>query len=91
MLFKSISNLFFLADTLRTRLQELRKRRIDLEKLRDEVIKRLKHVHQKITSRRKDGNFPDVFFLFLKISSFIFQLVVCGRKNIFKKRKKLQQ
>ncbi|CAM4769385.1 unnamed protein product [Rotaria magnacalcarata] len=42
-------------ETLRARLQELRARRIDLEKLREEVIKHLKNIHNRITLRRKEA------------------------------------
>ncbi|CAF3387333.1 unnamed protein product [Rotaria socialis] len=42
-------------DTLRARLQELRARRVDLEKIREEVIKHLKNIHNRITLRRKEA------------------------------------
>lgn len=48
-----------LADSLRARLQELRERRADLEKIREEVIKHLKNIHNRITLRRKEGT--DIF------------------------------
>ena len=44
-----------LAEPLRVHLQELRKDRADLEKVRDEVIKRLKSIHNRITLRRKES------------------------------------
>ena len=44
-----------LAESLRARLQELRTRRDDLEKVREEVIRHLKHIHNRITLRRKEG------------------------------------
>ena len=44
-----------LAESLRARLQELRARRADLEKIREEVIKHLKNIHNRITLRRKEG------------------------------------
>ena len=49
-------NFDFLAEILRARLQELRNRRADLEKIREEIIKRLKNIHNRITLRRKEGN-----------------------------------
>ncbi|CAF2884065.1 unnamed protein product [Rotaria sp. Silwood2] len=42
-------------ETLRARLQELRARRADLEKIREEVIKHLKNIHNRITLRRKEA------------------------------------
>jgi hypothetical protein len=49
-------NIFiFLAESLRARHQEIRVRRIDLEKVREEVIKHLKNIHNRITLRRKEG------------------------------------
>jgi len=48
--------IFFLAEALRVRLQELRARRADLEKIREDVIKHLKNIHNRITLRRKEGN-----------------------------------
>ncbi|CAF3781188.1 unnamed protein product [Rotaria socialis] len=42
-------------ETLRARLQELRARRVDLEKIREEVIKHLKNIHNRITLRRKEA------------------------------------
>lgn len=42
-------------ESLRLRLQELRKGRYDLEKVRDEIIKNLKYVHQRVTLRRKEA------------------------------------
>ncbi|CAF3818811.1 unnamed protein product, partial [Adineta steineri] len=42
-------------DALRTRHQELRTRRLDLEKVREEVIKHLKNIHNRITLRRKEA------------------------------------
>jgi len=49
-------NIFiFLAESLRARHQEIRVRRMDLEKVREEVIKHLKNIHNRITLRRKEG------------------------------------
>ena len=50
--YKSFS---FLAESLRARLEKLRSERIQQEKFRDEVIKQLRHVHQRITQRRKES------------------------------------
>ena len=47
---------------MRMRLQQLRSQSTDLEKLRDDVIKSLKTIHQRITVRRKEGSM--LFFLF---------------------------
>lgn len=44
-----------LVESLRLRLQELRTGRNELEKVRDEIIKNLKFVHQRVTLRRKEG------------------------------------
>ena len=44
-----------LAEALRARLQEVHKRRTELEKVRDDVIKSLKTIHDRITLRRKEG------------------------------------
>jgi hypothetical protein len=60
--------IFFLAEALRVRLQELRARRADLEKIREDVIKHLKNIHNRITLRRKEGKsiFVELFYrLFL--------------------------
>lgn len=54
--FPKVSNKFVvLVESLRTRLEELRTERVDFEKIRDEVIRHLKHVHQRVTLRRKEG------------------------------------
>ncbi|CAF2401003.1 unnamed protein product [Rotaria sp. Silwood2] len=42
-------------ESLRTRLQELKIHRIDLEKTHGEVIKNLKYMHSRITLRRRDA------------------------------------
>jgi hypothetical protein len=45
----------FLVEPLVIRLQKLRTDRADLEKVRDDVIKHLKSIHNRITLRRKEG------------------------------------
>ena len=57
-----ISFSYLLAESLRTRIAELRTTRASLEKRRDEVIKQLKYVHQRITLRRRDGSFRSFDF-----------------------------
>ncbi|CAF1500668.1 unnamed protein product, partial [Didymodactylos carnosus] len=42
-------------ETLKARLAELRARRHELEKVREEVIRRLKNIHNRITLRRKEA------------------------------------
>ena len=42
-------------EVLRLRLQEVQTRRAELEKVRDDVIKSLKTIHDRITIRRKEG------------------------------------
>ncbi|CAF3825968.1 unnamed protein product [Rotaria magnacalcarata] len=43
------------AESLRIRLQELRTERMDLEKTHNDVIRKLKHIHSRITLRRREA------------------------------------
>ena len=86
----TLVEIFFLAEILRARLQELRARRADLEKIREEIIKHLKSIHNRITLRRKEGS--SIFPFFFTFSNFDrLQHEICGRRNISMKRKKLHR
>ena len=54
--FVNVRHVFLvLAVSLQEQLERLRRERIQQERLRDEIIKQLRHVHQRITHRRKEG------------------------------------
>jgi hypothetical protein len=48
---------FFKVTDLKEKLKSTKKSRIEFEFLRDELIKHLKQIHNRITIRRKDGSF----------------------------------
>jgi hypothetical protein len=52
---RSLRLFFFSAEILRKELQQVKARRFELEKSREEVIRTLKNIHQRMTLRRKEG------------------------------------
>ena len=82
----TLVEIFFLAEILRARLQELRARRADLEKIREEIIKHLKSIHNRITLRRKEGSSIFPFFYVLEFRSFAARDM--WKKKYFNEKKK---
>lgn len=84
---KLIDSCIYLAESLQARLEQIRNERLNLEKTHNDIIRKLRQMHGRITSRRREGLIDLLLFVCLNSKSLSLARDM-WKKKYYRERKK---